>query len=330
MPFLDPQGLMVDDGTVFKLADDHAWVMTNTPEHAGFFAEVTAGTDVEVEEATAAMPNLGLQGPRSRDLLQPLTEVDLSGLRYFRFVPEPVRVGGVPVWPSRTGFGGELGYELFTRPEHAPDLWQVLVAAGARPFGTAAVEICRIEAGLVVEGYDYEPHRRTPFDFSMDRLVALDGPGEFLGKERLRQVAADPPSRFKTLRLAGEEVPEYGATVTAEGEPGGPHQPHQEPPVRRHRPGRAPGRPGPGGRGRRGGHGRGHGAGDRRSPAHLRPREAPPPDVAPGTGWRRAGRAAGPPGSRVLARWVAPGPVEPLHGVVGGPPLRRHRRPDPP
>ena len=219
--FLDEDGLMIDDGTVYRVADERVWVMTNASGHAGFFARVTEGMAVEIEPVTLRMPHVGLQGPRSRELLEPLTEVDLSALRYFRFVPEPVEVGGVPVWLSRTGFGGELGYELFTTPERAPDLWEVLVRAGATPFGVAAIEILRIEAGLIVTDYDYEPHTRTPYDFSMDRLVALDAPGEFLGKERLREIAKRPPNRFVTLALETEEVPEYGAEVTKDGEPVG-------------------------------------------------------------------------------------------------------------
>lgn len=219
--FLDEEGLMVDDGTVYKLAPDRAWVMTNASGHAAYFGAATEGMDVEIEAVTLRMPHVGLQGPRSRELLQPLTDVDLSALRYYRFVPREVMVGGVPAWLSRTGFGGELGYELFTSPEHAPALWDVVVKAGATPFGTACIEICRIEAGMIVTDYDYEPHQRTPYDFSMDRLVALDGPGEFLGKERLRAIAEDPPNRFKTLRLEGDEVPAYGAEVTKDGRPVG-------------------------------------------------------------------------------------------------------------
>ena len=215
--FLDEDGLMIDVGTVYRVADERVWVMTNAGGHADFFARVTEGMAVEIEPVTLRMPRVGLQGPRSRELLEPLTDVDLSALRYFRFVPEPVEVGGVPVWLSRTGFGGELGYELFT----APDLWEVLVRAGATPFGVAAIEILRIEAGLIVTDYDYEPHTRTPYDFSMDRLVALDGPGEFLGKERLRRVAERPPNGFVTLALEAEEVPGYGAEVTKDGEPVG-------------------------------------------------------------------------------------------------------------
>src|SRR5712691_2384881 len=140
------------------------------------------------------MPHLGVIGPRSRELVQGLTDADVSALRYFRFFPDAVKVGRVEVTLSRTGFGGEMGFELFlTHPEDARALWDAVTGAGATPFGTDAIEILRIEAGLIVTDYDYEAHQRTPYDFNMDRMVALDAPG--VGKEALRRIAADPPNR---------------------------------------------------------------------------------------------------------------------------------------
>ncbi|MGZ5305533.1 MAG: glycine cleavage T C-terminal barrel domain-containing protein, partial [Actinomycetota bacterium] len=130
----------------------------------------------------------------------------------------PVTVGGVPVWLSRTGFSGELGFELFLRPEHAGDLWAAVEGAGATPYGVEVIEPLRVETGMVVTDYDYAEHERTPYDLGMDRVVALGAPGEFMGKDRLREVAADPPNRFKTLRVDGDTLPEYGATVTRDGE----------------------------------------------------------------------------------------------------------------
>jgi aminomethyltransferase len=216
--FLDDDGLLVDDGTVFKHADDHLWVCTNGLDHREYFGEAAKGLDVAIEYVAPELPHLQLQGPRSRDLLQGLTDADLSSLRYFNFLPDQVKVGGVPVWLSRTGFSGELGYELFIRPEHAEELWGVIVDAGAVPYGVDVVEPLRIEAGMVVTDYDYEAHERTPYDLGLDRVVALDAAGAFMGKDALREVAADPPNRFKTLRLQGEELPEYGAVVTRDGE----------------------------------------------------------------------------------------------------------------
>ncbi len=216
----DPEGLMIDDGTVFRLAD-RVWVMTNGSDHASHFADATRGLDVNVEAVTLTMPHLGLQGPRAREALGPVCEADISGLGYFRFFPEPTKVGGVPCYVSRTGFGGELGYELFCRPEHAADLWDVAVSLmNARPFGVGVLESLRVEAGLVVLDYDYSAHERTPYDLSFDRFVAL-GSVEFVGCEALESIAPNPPRRLKTLRLEGNELPDYGVEVTRGGEPVG-------------------------------------------------------------------------------------------------------------
>jgi aminomethyltransferase len=216
----DAEGLMVDDGTVYRL-DDRVWVMTNGSGHAEHFADATRGLEVEIEAVTLQMPHLGLQGPRSREALVPLCEADISKLRYFRFIPEQTSVGGVPCFVSRTGFGGELGYELFCRPEHAADLWEVVITQmKAQPFGVGAIEILRVEAGLVVLDYDYEAHERTPYDLSFDRVVAL-GKVDFLGSDALKEIAQNPPRRMKTLRLDGEQIPDYGVEVARDGEPVG-------------------------------------------------------------------------------------------------------------
>lgn len=214
---VDEHGMMLDDGTVYKLADDHCWVMTNSFGYEGWFADAFAGLDVAFEDRTRRMPLVSVQGPRSRELLQGLMDADLPSLAYFHFWPESVKVAGVDSWVMRTGFSGELGYELIVDPDTATGLWEAIQAAGARVFGTHAIEIARIESGMVVIGMDYEPGTRTPYDLSFDRLVKLDA--GFIGAEALRPVAADPPNRFKTLRVQGIEVPEYGAEVTKGGEP---------------------------------------------------------------------------------------------------------------
>jgi aminomethyltransferase len=129
-----------------------------------------------------------------------------------------VTFGGVPVWVSRTGFSGELGYEVFLRPEHALSLWDAVEGAGATPYGVDIIEPVRVETGMIVTDYDYEAHQRSPYDLGLDRVVKLDGEGDFMGKEKLREIAGDPPNRFKTVRLEGEALPEYGATITKDGD----------------------------------------------------------------------------------------------------------------
>jgi aminomethyltransferase len=210
---LDPDGLMVDDGTVYRVSDDLVWVMTNGSDRAGYFADATAGLRVDITPVTREMPHIGLQGPRARRALSPLCGVDIADLGYFRFVPDPTTVGGVPCVVSRTGFGGELGFELFCRPEHAADLWDVVVTQmQAVPFGVELIEVLRVEAGLIVLDYDYEAHQVTPFDLSLDRMVAL-GTVDFQGADALVAVADDPPRRMKTLEIEGDELPDYGAVV---------------------------------------------------------------------------------------------------------------------
>lgn len=218
--FLDEDGLMVDDGTVYNTGrPGHCWVMTNGKDHQEYFGQMLGDFDVAFEWIAPKMPHLGVIGPRSRDVVRSLTDADVDSLRYFHFHPDPVKVGGVEVTLSRTGFGGELGFELFlSDPANAADLWNAVVGAGVTPFGIDAIEILRIEAGLIVTDYDYEAHQRTPYDFGMGRLVALGAEVGFVGKERLREIAADPPNRFVTLKLEGEELPEYGASVTKDGQ----------------------------------------------------------------------------------------------------------------
>ena len=161
-------------------------------------------------------------------------------MRYFRFVPRPVKVGGVDVHLSRTGYGGELGYELFlVDPADAETLWNAVVGAGVTPIGTDAIEVARVEAGLIVYDYDYKPHQRTPYDVDLDRLVRLDLGLGFAGEDALRAVAAAPPHRFVTLRYEADDLPEYGAAVTQDGEEVGVlTSPTDSPTVRQDRAGR--------------------------------------------------------------------------------------------
>jgi aminomethyltransferase len=121
----DEQGLMVMDGTIFKFADDHCFSITSYDSDLDHFREVASdrGLDVQVQDVTDDMPHLQVQGPLAREVLGAITEgVDVATLRYFRFVPEGVTVGGVPIMLSRTGYSGELGFELYCSPGDAAEL----------------------------------------------------------------------------------------------------------------------------------------------------------------------------------------------------------------
>ncbi len=213
--FVNADGLMVDDGNVYKHADEKFWVLINTAGLEDWFRETAGDLDARIEGRTDDLPMISATGPTSRDLVQGLTDFDLSSLKYFRFNPEPVQVGGVPATVLRTGFSGELGFELVTDPTSAVTLWEALVAAGGRPFGLDAIDLARVEAGLIIIGVDYQPGETSPYDVSLDRFIKTET--ENVGSDALASYGANPPKRFKTLRIEGDAAPEAGAPVSKDG-----------------------------------------------------------------------------------------------------------------
>lgn len=222
----DDQGKMIMDGTVFRLGDQHCLSVTSYDSDLDWFKQVASdrGLDVRVEDRTAAMPHLQVQGPKAREVLGPITEgADVNSLRYFRFVGDGARVGGVPVMLSRTGYSGELGFELYCAPEDAEALWNAVLGAGRphgiRPIGLSAIETLRIESGLLFPDVDYFPHQTDPFEVRLDNVIKLYKTGEFVGRDALGRIAAQgTPRLLTTLRIEGDEVPEYGAAVTLDGQ----------------------------------------------------------------------------------------------------------------
>jgi aminomethyltransferase len=116
---------------------------------------------------------------------------------------------------QRTGFSGEKGYEILMAPGDAQGVWDALLAAGATPFGLVAVDLARTEVGLIIIAVDYNPGELSPYDLSMDRFIKTDT--ECVGATALATYGADPPKRFKTLRIESETAPDYGAAVTTDG-----------------------------------------------------------------------------------------------------------------
>jgi aminomethyltransferase len=221
----DDDGRMIMDGTIFKFGDDHCFSITSYDSDLEHFKQVASdrGLDVEVTDVTAEMPHLQVQGPKSREILRGIIEgTDIDALRYFRFIPEGVTCGGVPIMLSRTGYSGELGYELYCKPEDAEALWTAILEAGKpagmRPIGLSAIETLRAESGLLFPDLDYFPHQTDPFEVRLDNVVKLDKPGDFVGKEALQRIARDgTPRLLTTLRIEGDQLPEYGAAVTKDG-----------------------------------------------------------------------------------------------------------------
>ncbi len=223
--FTDAHGRMLGDGVVFNSGDPSGagiLVVTALPSDVDHFRRVTADFGIEILDRTEAWPHVQVQGPRSRDLISALTDYDVDGLKYFRFTTEPIEIGGVSgCYLARTGYSGELGYEIYVPKEGAARLWQALLDEGAsrgiRPYGLAAVESLRIEAGLIFIGFDYFQGLTSPFHMNLDRTINLEA-GDFVGKAALvAELAGGISHRMTTLVIAGNESPDYGADVFVNG-----------------------------------------------------------------------------------------------------------------
>jgi aminomethyltransferase len=196
-------------------------VVTALDTDGDHFRRITKDFGIEITDHTFEMPHLQLQGPRSRELLSAVSDADIDSLRYFRFFPQPVSVCGVACHVARTGYSGELGYEIYTTPQDAERVWQGLLDQGAsmgiRPYGLAAVESLRIESGLIFIGFDYFPGVTSPFHMNLDRMIKLDG-GDFHGKAALQaELDAGITHRMVTLVIAGEDAPDYNTPVLQNG-----------------------------------------------------------------------------------------------------------------
>ncbi|HZI37030.1 MAG TPA: aminomethyltransferase family protein [Acidimicrobiia bacterium] len=216
-PFCDGDGRMMGDATVFHVDEGRLWTFTARDEDGEHFRAAAKGFDVRVESITDEMTCLQVQGPGARDCLRRFVP-DIGRLPYFRFWPEPVPLAGRSCRVARIGYSGELGYELFCPSAEAEGLWDHLLAAGGIPYGLAATETLRIEAGLILLGRDYVPHRSNPYDVSLDGLVRLEK-GRFIGQEALRAIAANPPRRLITVLVEGnsDAVPPAGTPLQMEG-----------------------------------------------------------------------------------------------------------------
>ncbi len=215
-PFCDRQGMMIGDATVFKVREDRLWLFTARDSDGEHVSEVARGFDVATRPITDELGCLQVQGPGARDLLSAFVP-DIADLAYFRFSPEPVGLANVSCWVARIGYSGEVGYELFCASGEAEALWNALLASGASPYGLAAAETLRIEAGLIRLGREYVPHRSSPYDLSLDELVCLEK-DRFIGKEALQGIATRPPRRLVTTVVEDHvAVPPPGAPISIGG-----------------------------------------------------------------------------------------------------------------
>ena len=210
-PWCDEHGKVVDDGTVHRL-DERRYRWTAADPQLRWLRQNSAGLDVTITEETEATAALALQGPLSRDVLEAATGESFADLGYFR--RRPAKVGRVAIDVSRTGYTGDLGYELWIPTERAVGVWDALVKAGKafglRPAGMLALDVVRLEAGLILLEVDYTSTRHamnpdqhySPFEIGLGRLVNLDK-GDFVGRLALEreQRAGGPARRLVGLQL---------------------------------------------------------------------------------------------------------------------------------
>jgi aminomethyltransferase len=206
----DDAGKVIDDGTIARLDEQHFRVTAADPT-LYWLAELARGLDVQVEDSSARLAALALQGPTSRAVLGAAAETDLSALKFFGVTRS--RVGGREVWVSRTGYTGDLGYEVWVERDGALAVWDALMAAGKpfgiEPAGLDALDVTRIEAGFILLGIDYysapkvvlEARKSTPFEIGLDWTVDLDR-APFVGRDAL----AAEKQRGAAWKLVGLEV----------------------------------------------------------------------------------------------------------------------------
>jgi len=201
-PWCDPEGKVIDDGTISVLADGR-YRMTAADPNLRWLHLNAAGLDVAIEEVSEQTAALSLQGPNARAILQNAAQRDLASLKYFHHTE--AKIGGIPVTISRTGYTGDLGYEIWLDAAQALPVWDALIETGMpygiTPAGMLALDVARIEAGLLLIEVDYfsskhaliEAQKSSPFELGLGWTVAL-GKDAFNGKPALVQEKARGPA----------------------------------------------------------------------------------------------------------------------------------------
>jgi aminomethyltransferase len=194
-PWCDPEGKVLDDGTVTRLAEER-FRLTSAHPNLRWLHQNAVGFDVVIDDETYETAALSLQGPAARQVLNAVADRDLTDLKFFRAAE--AMLDGIPATITRTGYTGDLGYEIWVANHDAEPVWDLLVGAGdplgLLPTGLMAMDVARIEAGLILIDVDYVSARRalieqqksSPFELGLGWTVARDK-APFVGQRALEE-----------------------------------------------------------------------------------------------------------------------------------------------
>jgi aminomethyltransferase len=226
----DEDGNVVDDGTVFRFGPDRFRWIGYTDEDEGWFRSHAErlGLEVSFRNSTDRLHNLAVQGPRSRDILRPIVRAApgrpaFDDLTWFTFTEGRLGDDGPEVLVSRTGYSGELGYEVWCHPDDGEAVWRTIWAAGRdagiAALGLDALDIVRVEAGLIFKGYEYEG-TEDPFEAGIG-FTAPKKNADYVGKAAIERRRENPVRALVGLELDAVEPFAHGDEVRAEGAPVG-------------------------------------------------------------------------------------------------------------
>jgi aminomethyltransferase len=202
---LYPTGGFVDDILIYRNAQDDYFIVvnaSNSDKDYEWLADLAKDADAEVKNVSADYAQLALQGPNAETLLQPMTDVQLSPIKYYRFGTG--NVDGVPAIVSRTGYTGEDGFEIYVAPQYAERIMRKLIDGGAVPCGLGARDTLRLEAKMALYGNDID-HSTTPIEADLSWIVKVEK-GDFLGRDVLAREKSEGPRR----KLVGFEMVDRG------------------------------------------------------------------------------------------------------------------------
>lgn len=210
----DDEGWVLEDGVVLRMSDDRFLLTTARPNMA-YFSDLAEGLSTEVEDVSGAFGALAVQGPYARRVLAPLAP-EMEGIGYFNLAP--AKIGDASVTVSRTGYTGDLGYEVWVEADDAIDVWdrifEVAAPHGVVPAGQNALLIARVEAGLILIDVDFESaryawnddQRATPFELGMGWMLRdlADDDRPFIGRQALEREIAEKKTRWRTVGIEAD------------------------------------------------------------------------------------------------------------------------------